>query len=137
VQSPLGITRRLGRQATQLGSGGQRHRPFLAQKAVVYPPLRNVEQDRRDAPQNRPLLSTEAARTRRVRAFRLERRGLPTATPAWMSLSSRQLHEGAHLHPVLQQARQDAAVAATRDHGARSRRYALHLPTTTRKGWET
>ena len=45
-----------------------------------------------------------------------------------MLLSSRQLHKGAHLQPVLQQARQDAALAATRDHNARPRRYALHLP---------
>jgi hypothetical protein len=29
-----------------------------------------------------------------------------------------------------------AAATATRNHGARQRRYALHLPTTTRKGWE-
>ncbi len=66
-------------------------------------------------------------------AFHLEHRGLPTATPLWMMLSSRQLHEGAHLHPVLQHLRHDVALAVTREHSARPRRDALHLPTTIRK----
>jgi len=71
------------------------------------------------------------------RAFRLERRGLPTATPPWIRLSSRQLHAGVPLRPVLQQARQEDAAVTTRNYGSRQRRYALHLPTTTRKGWGT
>ena len=53
-----------------------------------------------------------------------------------MLLRSRQLHDGARLPHVLQQQR-DATLAAKRAQGSRTRRYALHLPTTTRKDWET
>ena len=50
-------------------------------------------------------------------------------------MSSRKLPEGARLQPILQQAGQDVVAAATRDHGAHPRRYALHLPNTARKEW--
>jgi len=53
------------------------------------------------------------------RAFRLERRGLPTATPPWMLLNSRQLHAGVHLRPIVQQARQEVDATSTRNHDAR------------------
>ncbi len=110
---PMGVARRLGHQASKLGSGGDCHRPLMAQKAVVRAPRSDVDRVRRHAPQHRHLLSAEASGTRGDRAFRVERRGL-----------------------VLQQQR-DAALAAKRAQGSRTRRYALHLPTTTRKDWET
>jgi hypothetical protein len=133
LQSSLGFTRQLGRQATKLGSRRYRHCSLLAQETVVHPPLRHVDRDRRHVSGNKPFISTEAASTRGGRAFRLERRSLSTATPPWIMLRSRQLHEGVHLQPVLDQTRQDAVLATTRKHSACPRRYDLHIPTTSLK----
>ncbi len=101
VQPPMGAARLPGHQVSKLGSGGDCHRPLLAQKTVVRAPRSDVDRVRRHAPQQRPLLTAEASGTSGGRAFRVERRGLPTATPPWMLLKSRQLHDGAHLPPVV------------------------------------
>ena len=137
MQTPMGTAKRPGRQTSNLGCGGISHNPVLAHKAMVLPPRRNVNRDSRHAPQQRHVLVAEASRRMGARAFRVERRCLPNTTPPCMLLRSRQLHVGAHLPPVLQHAQRDATWAATRAHGARPRRYALRLPTTTRKVWET
>ena len=65
----------------------------------------------------------------------MERRGFSTVTPPWMLMRSRQLLDGAHLSPVLRQARHEVASATTGAYNARASRYQLHLTSTPSKRW--
>ncbi len=46
-------------------------------------------------------------------SFRMERRGVEIATPPWMSLKNRQLHEDAHLPPIARQFQEEARAKTT------------------------
>ena len=65
----------------------------------------------------------------------MERRGIPTATPPWLLLKGRQLHEGTHLPPVVTRMRWAAragaagAVAAATAPSRRKLRYLLNIKT--------